>query len=114
MAPNPAPSARLVLSTAGSRDEAEKIARTLVERRLAACVNLIPNLTSVYSWQGAIETAHEVLMLIKTSAERLPELETALREMHSYDVPEFVVIALESGNQAYLDWLAAAVAPLSP
>ncbi|MFY9939534.1 MAG: divalent-cation tolerance protein CutA [Silvibacterium sp.] len=71
-------------------------------------------MTSVYSWQGAIETAHEVLMLIKTSAERLPELETALREMHSYDVPEFVVIALESGNQAYLDWLAAAVAPLSP
>ncbi len=114
MAPNPAPSARLILSTAGSRDEAEKIARTLVERRIAACVNLVPNLTSVYSWQGAIETAHEVLMLIKTSAERLPELETALREMHSYDVPEFVVIALESGNQAYLDWLAAAVAPLSP
>ena len=65
----------------------------------------------MYSWQGAIETAHEVLMLIKTSAERLPELEAALREMHSYEIPEFVVIALESGSQAYLDWLMAAVAP---
>ncbi len=114
MASNPAPSARIVLSTAGSRDEAEKLARTVIERRLAGCVNLIPNLTSIYRWQGAIETAHEVLMLIKTSEERLPELESALREMHSYDVPEFVVIALESGNQAYLDWLLAAVAPSIP
>lgn len=114
MAPNPTPSARIVLSTAGSRDEAEKLARTVIERRLAGCVNLIPNLTSIYRWQGAIETAHEVLMLIKTSEERLPELESALREMHSYDVPEFVVIALESGNQAYLDWLLAAVAPSIP
>jgi periplasmic divalent cation tolerance protein len=105
------PFARIVLSTASSREEAGRISRTLVERRLAACVNLIPGLTSVYRWQEAIEEAEEVLLLIKTSAERLPELEAVLRELHSYDIPEFVVLAVESGSRAYLDWLFAAVEP---
>jgi periplasmic divalent cation tolerance protein len=104
-------SASIVLSTAGAREEAERIARALVERRLAACVNLIPNLTSIYRWQGAVESAQEVLLLIKTSQERLPALEAALREMHSYEVPEFIVLDIESGSRAYLDWLFASVMP---
>jgi periplasmic divalent cation tolerance protein len=103
--------ARIALSTASSHEEAERIARTLVERRLAACVNLIPNLTSIYRWQGAIESQSEVLMLIKTSTQCLPTLEAALRELHSYQVPEFVVLSIESGSAAYLSWLTASVEP---
>jgi periplasmic divalent cation tolerance protein len=108
------PSANIVLSTASTREEAERISRALVERRLAACVSLIPNLTSIYRWQGTIEEAQEVLLLIKTSTERLPALEAALREMHSYEIPEFLVLGVESGNQAYLDWLFASVASRDP
>jgi periplasmic divalent cation tolerance protein len=108
----PTPSlARIALSTASSHEEAERIARTLVERRLAACVNLIPNLTSIYRWQGAVESQSEILLLIKTSALSLPALEAALRELHSYQVPEFVVLSIESGSAAYLSWLTASVEP---
>jgi periplasmic divalent cation tolerance protein len=110
MTQNSTPSANIVLSTASTREEAEQISRALVERRLAACVSLIPNLTSIYRWQGTMEESQEVLLLIKTSTERLPALEAALREMHSYEIPEFLVLAVESGNQAYLDWLFASVA----
>lgn len=108
--PHP-PEARIVLTTAGSHDEAQRIAHTLVERRLAACVNLIPGLTSIYRWQGAVESQSEVLLLIKTSRQLLPALEAALHELHSYQVPEFVVLSVESGSAAYLDWLAASLNP---
>ena len=97
--------ARIVISTAGSAEEAAAIARELVGRRLAACVSRLPGLLSVYQWQGKIEEAAEVLLLIKTSQERLAALEAALRELHSYDVPEFLVLPVESGSAAYLEWL---------
>ena len=96
---------RIALTTAGSMDEAQELANALVERRLAACVNIIPNLTSIYRWQGAVEETSEVLLLIKTTAEQLSEVESTLRELHSYEVPEFVALGVESGSQPYLDWL---------
>ena len=96
---------RIVLTTVASADEGHRMAHLLVERGLAACVNLIPNLTSVYRWQGAIEETAEVLLLIKTTAEQLPALEAALRELHSYDVPEFVALEVAAASQPYLKWL---------
>ena len=90
MTPNSTPSASIVLSTAGSPEEAARISRALVERRLAACVSCLPGVASVYRWQGEVEEAAEVLLLIKTSTERLPALEAALHELHSYEVPEFL------------------------
>lgn len=96
---------RLVLTTAGSRDEAERIAGVLVNERLAACVNLIPGLTSIYRWQGAVEDAAEVLLLIKTTAENLDRVEARIRQMHSYELPEFLVLNPESAAKPYLEWL---------
>jgi periplasmic divalent cation tolerance protein len=100
-----AETARIVLTTIDAPDAAHRIARTLVERRLAACVSLIPNLTSIYRWQGEVETATEFLLLIKTSNGQLSELEAALHELHTYDVPEFLVLPVDSGSKLYLDWL---------
>jgi len=100
-----AASVRIALTTVGSAEEARRLARLLVERRLAACVNLIPNLASIYRWQGEVEEAAEILLLMKTTAEQLPALEAAVRELHSYKVPEFLALVVESGNQPYLDWL---------
>lgn len=102
---------RIAFTTAGSMEEAQDLARALVERRVAACVNLIPNLTSVYYWQGAVEETAEVLLLMKTTAEQLPVLEATLKELHSYEVPELVALSIESGSQPYLDWLLSNVKP---
>lgn len=96
---------RIVLTTASSDQEGRRLARALVERRLAACVNLVPNLTSVYRWRGAVEEGVETLLLIKTTANQLPALEAALDELHSYEIPEFLAIAPETASQAYLAWL---------
>ena len=76
---------------------------------MAACVNRVPGVTSVYRWQGAIEESAEVLLIIKTSSVKLTALEAALRELHSYEVPEFVVLQVADGSRPYLDWLFAAV-----
>jgi len=97
---------RIVLSTAGSEDEARKIARHLVEQQLAACVNIVPYVESIYRWQGKVESSREWLLIIKTSAERFPAVRDALRELHSYDLPECVAINIEDGSPEYLDWLA--------
>jgi len=96
---------RIVLSTAGSEEEARKIARYLVERQLAACVNLVPRMESVYRWQGRIESSQEWLMLIKTSADQFPAVRDTLRELHSYELPECIAISIEDGSWEYLDWL---------
>lgn len=96
---------RIALTTIGSLDEGRRMARLLVERRLAACVNIIPSLTSIYRWQGAVEEAAEVLLVMKTTSERLIVLEAAVRELHSYEVPEFLALEITSGSQPYLDWL---------
>lgn len=100
-----ADSVRIVLTTASSLDEARRLAHALVERRLAACVNIVPNLTSIYRWQGAVEEAAEALLVIKTTADRLSRLETAVRELHSYEIPELLALAVEAGSHAYLGWL---------
>jgi len=102
---------RIVLSTAGSREEAQKIARALVEKRLAACINILPRLESVYRWQGKVETAEEWLLVIKTTATASPALRDALRELHSYDVPECIMLSVEDGDAAYLGWLGESVQP---
>ncbi len=100
---------RIVLSTASSEEEARKIARHLVERQLAACVNIVPQIESVYRWQGKVEEAREWLLLIKTTSERFPAVRDALVELHSYDVPECIAIAAEDGSAGYLDWIGESV-----
>ncbi|HZZ41133.1 MAG TPA: divalent-cation tolerance protein CutA [Acidobacteriaceae bacterium] len=101
----PASDIRVILSTAGSPEEGERIARALVEQRVAACVNIIPNLTSVYRWEGRIESASEVLLLIKTSAGLVERAESVLRSTHSYEIPEVLVLNPVSGHADYVDWL---------
>jgi periplasmic divalent cation tolerance protein len=100
---------RLVLVTAGSREEAERIARAVVEERLAACVNLLGGVRSIYRWQGAVETADEVLLLIKTRSDAIDSLRERVMELHSYEVPEFVVLEIAGGSDAYLAWIRASV-----
>ncbi|HEX3106953.1 MAG TPA: divalent-cation tolerance protein CutA [Terriglobales bacterium] len=95
----------LVLTTAGNDAEARKIANELVERRLAACVNIVPRIQSVYRWQGKVESAEEFLLIIKTTKPRGTEVQAAIRELHSYDLPELVVISMDDGSQEYLQWI---------
>jgi periplasmic divalent cation tolerance protein len=98
--------ARLVLTTAGSHAEAKKIAHALVERRLAACVNIVPQIESVYRWQGNVETATEWLLLIKTQAGSFERVREAVKELHSYDLPECVMLEVSAGSNDYLNWIA--------
>jgi periplasmic divalent cation tolerance protein len=88
-----------------SADEAKRIARALVEERLAACVNIAGHVDSVYRWQGVVEETQEVLLLIKTRVEKLAALEEAVHRLHSYEVPEFVILKVDGGSAAYLRWL---------
>jgi periplasmic divalent cation tolerance protein len=96
---------RIVLCTAGSEDEARKIARHLVEQRLAACVNIVPQIESIYRWQGKLESAREWLLLIKTTENIFPAVRDAIRELHSYELPECISISVEDGSPAYLEWI---------
>jgi periplasmic divalent cation tolerance protein len=106
---DPIPSARIVLTTVPGPDEAASLARALVEERLAACATLIPVVQSVYRWQGEVESSTETLLLIKTAADKLSALEARLHELHGYQVPEFLVLEVESGSHAYLEWLQASL-----
>lgn len=99
--------ARFVYVTVGSREEALAIARAVVERRLAACANVINAATSVYWWQGKVQTDVEAVMVLKSVASRVTELVETIRSLHSYDCPAISVLPIESGNPAYLDWIAA-------
>ncbi len=103
--PDTSPTARVVLTTAADPDEADRLARTLVDERLVACATLIPSVRSVYRWQGEVESSTETLLLMKTSVEQLPALQTRLHALHSYKTPEFLVLRVDAGSQAYLDWL---------
>lgn len=96
---------RVVLSTVGSEDEARKIAHHLVEHKLAACVNIVPKIESVYRWQGKVESNREYLLVIKTSLEKFPEVSKAIRELHSYELPECIALGIEDGSSDYLRWL---------
>lgn len=96
---------RIVLTTVSSQDEARRLATALVEERLAACVNIVNEVHSVYRWQGAVEEAAEVLLVIKTRVEKLEALEAAVRRLHSYDVPEFLILQADGGSAAYLRWI---------
>ncbi len=95
----------LVLSNAPDAGCAERIARALVERRLAACVNILAACHSVYRWEGRIEAQAEIPLLIKTGAERLAELTAVLTELHPYDLPEIIALPVSAGLPAYLDWV---------
>jgi periplasmic divalent cation tolerance protein len=96
---------RIVLTTAGSEEEARKIARCLVDQGLAACVNIIQRVESIYRWKGKTESAQEWLLIIKTTAERFPAVRDAIRELHSYDLPECIAFSVEDGSSPYLQWL---------
>lgn len=97
----------LVLTNLPDVASAEKLARALIESRVAACVNVLAACRSIYQWQGAVETATEIPLLIKTTAENYPQLEAIVRTQHPYDVPELIAIPITHGLPAYLDWLAA-------
>ena len=97
--------ARIVLTTAGSSQEAEKIAAALVERRLAACVNIIPQIQSVYRWEGKVERSTEWLLLIKTRADTFERLRDAIEQLHSYEVPECIMLQISDGAEPYLRWI---------
>jgi periplasmic divalent cation tolerance protein len=100
----------LVFSTASSEDEAVTIGRRLVEERLAACVNVVPRMRSLFVWEGALQETDEALLLIKTGRDRYPALARRIQELHSYSVPEIVALPIESGSQAYVDWVLDTVA----
>jgi periplasmic divalent cation tolerance protein len=95
----------IVLSTAPADDRAEQWARQLVDERLAACINVQAPMVSVYRWKGQVERDTERQLVIKTTSDRLPALEARLKELHAYDLPEFVVVAVEQGSAAYLQWV---------
>ena len=96
----------LVLTTLPAEGDPEALARKLVDERLAACVNILPPMRSIYTWQGATEHATEQQLLIKTATHRVRDLETRLKELHPYDVPEFLVISVLDGSSDYLSWVA--------
>ena len=96
---------RIVLSAAGSRDEAQRIAHALVERQLAACVNLLGPMNSIYRWKGQVEEAQEWLLLIKTTAAGFAAVRDAVRQLHSYELPECIAVDIAEGSPDYLRWL---------
>ena len=104
-------SARIVLTTAASPEEADRIGRTLVEERLAACATLIPAVQSIYEWKGNLETSSEAMLLLKTDSEQVSALEARLRQLHRYETPEFLVLGVESGSRDYLAWMFGGLGP---
>jgi periplasmic divalent cation tolerance protein len=101
---------QIVLCTVPDRDSAEQIATTLVAESLAACVNIVPGLTSVYRWKGAIETEAELLLVIKSSREVFTALRDRITALHSYELPEVIAVPIRDGLPAYLEWITTALA----
>ncbi|MFL6207666.1 MAG: divalent-cation tolerance protein CutA [Pyrinomonadaceae bacterium] len=99
----------VVLITASSREEALRLAEMLVGARLAACVQVLPEMESIYHWQGQIERTPEVLLVVKTTAARFGELEREVRALHSYETPEIVALPITAASAPYLTWLTSAV-----
>jgi periplasmic divalent cation tolerance protein len=96
---------QIVLCTTPDREAAELIANTLVAEKLAACVNILPGVTSVYRWQGAIEQSEELLLVIKTSQTVWPMLEAQIQALHPYELPEIVAVPIKTGEAEYIQWL---------
>jgi periplasmic divalent cation tolerance protein len=96
---------RVVFVTCGSIAEARRIGRAVVEKKLAACANIVSGVESIYRWKRKVERAQEVLVIMKTSATRLRELEWEVKRLHSYDVPEFIVLPIVGGSKEYLKWI---------
>jgi periplasmic divalent cation tolerance protein len=99
----------LVLTTLDASADATALARTLVAERLVACVNILPVMTSIYRWQGSVAEDREQQVIMKTTSDRVPALEARLRQLHTYEVPEFVVIPVSGGSAAYLGWVVESV-----
>ena len=99
----------VVLNTCSSAEEAERLARMLVERRLAACVSVVAGVRSFYRWKDAVESAGEWLLIVKSSREIFPALRTAIEQAHSYEVPEILALPVIDGGAGYLDWLASSL-----
>ena len=97
---------QLVLTTTDSEELAIRIGRELVERRLAACVNLVGPVQSVYRWEGQVVCSEERLLILKTRVDRFQQVSSAIRELHTYDVPEVLAVPLSAGDGRYLSWLA--------
>ncbi len=95
----------VVLMTAPDRDEASRIAELLVNSRLAACVQILPEVQSVYRWKGEVERNTEILLLAKTTSDKFDELDRAVREIHSYDTPEIIALPVNAASESYLNWL---------
>ena len=102
---------RIVLTTIGSEADAIAIAKTLVDERLAACVNVLPEMNSIYRWKGSVEQDKEHQIVMKTTADRVASLEARVRQLHPYELPEFLVIDPAAGASAYLAWVREAVTP---
>jgi periplasmic divalent cation tolerance protein len=100
---------KLVLTTAGSGEEAQRIARALVERRLAACVNIVPQIESIYRWKEKVEQAEEWLLLIKTTTSAFEHVRDAIKELHSYELAECICVDIGDGSAKYLKWLGESV-----
>ena len=105
--PSAVSAALLCLSACPDPETACRIAAALVEERLAACVNVLPGLRSVYRWQGRVESAEEILLLIKTTQDRLTQVSARIAELHPYELPEVIAVEAAGGSAAYLDWIAA-------
>lgn len=99
----------LVLTTIAAEADGAALARTLITEQLAACVNVLPAMTSVYRWKGQVEQDREQQIVIKTTADRVSALEGRIRELHAYELPEFLVLSAEGGSAAYLAWVEEAV-----
>lgn len=97
----------LAVTTVPSPDEGRRIVRTLVERRIIACGNVLPGAVSIFRWKGAVEESQEAVVLMKTRADRLRDLEDALIGLHPYELPELIVVPITGGHGPYLDWLGA-------
>ncbi len=97
--------ARVVLTTSGNRAEAERIATALVEAQIAACVNVVGPIRSIYRWEGKVQNTEEFLLIVKTWEDAYERVEEAIKELHSYDLPECIALRVEKGSEQYLEWI---------
>ena len=105
---------RIVLTTVSSADEARRIALHPIEQKLAACVNIVPGIESIYRWQDKVESSREWLLVIKTTSEKFPSIRLAISELHSYELPECIALTIDDGSPAYLQWLASSLMKEEP